>query len=215
VIKKILIIILSFFLISNAFAGVVSGFKLGKGSLKLSKDTANWVEYFFSGGKKGSFAGTIKKSHPWKPGLIAISIDGKYNSFFRHPKHISDDQVDNSHYSGMAIQSCEKKSGKKCYIFANGYKIKWDNGTSSKSRILKRKDIKAGKTFAKLTELGFYDGVTTSLSKVKSKIKLKNNGNKKLIEDDIVTQLKDLKELLDSGAITEEEFKKAKKKLLN
>ena len=33
--------------------------------------------------------------------------------------------------------------------------------------------------------------------------------------NDIVQQIKDLKELYDSGVLTEEEFNKAKKKLLN
>jgi|TARA_B100001094_G_scaffold227067_1_gene221582 hypothetical protein len=53
-----------------------------------------------------------------------------------------------------------------------------------------------------------------------------NDGNNSLIKksiitkkttssDDIVSKLKDLKELLDSGVLSEEEFKKAKKKLLN
>ena len=214
--KKISVIIFIFlFLTSNSFAGVTSGFKLGKGPLKLSKDTADWVEYFFSGGKKGRFVEKVKKGHPWKPGIIAISIDGKYNSFFRHPKHIADHQVDNSHYSGMAIQSCKKKSGKECYIFANGYKIKWDNGTSVKSRILKRKDIKVGKTIAKLTELGFYDGGTSAEPKKKSNNVKKNNFDKDNIDGDIVSKLKDLKNLFDSGALTKEEYSKAKKKLLN
>ena len=35
------------------------------------------------------------------------------------------------------------------------------------------------------------------------------------MNDDLVQQLKDLKELYDSGVLTEEEFNKAKKKLLN
>jgi hypothetical protein len=214
--KKISVIIFLFlFLTSNSFAGTKSGFKLGKGSLKLSKDTADWVEYYFSGGKKGRFVGKIKKSHPWKPGLIAISIDGKYNSFFRHPKHIADHQVDNSHYSGMAIQSCKKKSGQECYIFANGYKIKWDNGTSVKSRIIKKKDIKAGKTIVRLTELGFYDGGALTEPNKKSKTVKKNNIDKDKIDGDIVSKLKDLKDLFDSGALTKEEYSKAKKKLLN
>lgn len=53
-----------------------------------------------------------------------------------------------------------------------------------------------------------------------------NDGNNSLLKksiitkkttssDDIVSKLKDLKELLDSGVLSEEEFKKAKKKLLN
>jgi hypothetical protein len=36
-----------------------------------------------------------------------------------------------------------------------------------------------------------------------------------LSDKDIVKKLKDLKDLLDSGVLTNEEFEKAKKKLLN
>ena len=115
----------------------------------------------------------------------------------------------------MAIQSCKKKSRQECYILANGYKIKWDNGTSVKSRILKRKDIKVGKTIAKLTELGFYDGGTLAEPKKKSNNVKKNNFDKDNIDGDIVSKLKDLKNLFDSGALTKEEYSKAKKKLLN
>ena len=38
---------------------------------------------------------------------------------------------------------------------------------------------------------------------------------KKKTSDDLVKQLKDLNELYESGVLTEEEFSKAKKKLLN
>jgi predicted Zn-dependent peptidase len=44
----------------------------------------------------------------------------------------------------------------------------------------------------------------------KPKITKKTNSS-----DDIVSKLKDLKELLESGVLTDEEFEKAKKKLLN
>ena len=72
----------------------------------------------------------------------------------------------------------------------------------------------AGKTLQILQELGFYDdGITQSTSKVTSSEKKDTTSIKK--NDDIVQQIKDLKELYDSGALTKIEFEKAKKKLLN
>ena len=80
----------------------------------------------------------------------------------------------------------------------------------------------AGKTLQILQELGFYgDSVaqtttqTTTPKKVEKKKKKIKKESKKKMNDDIVQQLKDLKELYDSGALTEKEYKKAKKKLLN
>ena len=52
----------------------------------------------------------------------------------------------------------------------------------------------------------------------KTEIKTKESNNSKEVsigDEDIVTKLKDLKELLDTGVLSEEDFKKAKKKLLN
>ena len=141
--KKILvIIILGLMLSSNSFAGVTTAYKLGKGPLKVTKNTADVLEYFFSGGTKGVYA--EKQKNVWKPGLIAISADGAYDSFFRHPSHIT--RVDSKRYGAIAIKQCKEKSGQECFLFANGYKIVWNNGTNKKKRKLKRKDIKAGKT---------------------------------------------------------------------
>ena len=42
-----------------------------------------------------------------------------------------------------------------------------------------------------------------------------NKSSLKKTDDDIVQKLKDLEELYKSGALTKEEFEKAKKKLLN
>ena len=172
---------------------------------------ANTLEYFFSGGKKGAYA--KKQKSAWKPGLIAISVDGNYSSYFRHPFNVT--QIDSKAYWGIAIAKCKKKSGKECFLFANGYKIVWDNGSNKKKRRLKKKDIKAGKTIALLTELGFYDGSVSSSQNIKPKKTEKKKETKKVQKEDIVQKLKDLKELLDTGVITSEEFKKAKKKLLN
>ena len=198
---------------TNIYAGVTTGYKFGKGPLKLTKHMVNELEFFFSGGTRGAYAEKQKSS--WKPGLIAISVDGNTSYFFRHPFHVT--QVDNKAYWGIAISNCKKKSGQECYLFANGYRIVWDNGSNKKKRRLKKKDIKAGKTIALLTELGFFDnntslssGISKENEKKESKIKKESRADK-----DIVKKLKDLKELFDLGALSEEEFEKAKKKLLN
>ena len=80
---------------------------------------------------------------------------------------------------------------------------------------LKKKDIKAGKTIALLTELGFYDNNASSSTNTPKKVEKKETKKNSVNDKDIVQKLKDLKELLDSGVLSDEEFKKAKKKLLN
>ena len=209
---KILSIIFLYILFqTNLYAGVTTGYKLGKGPLKLTKHMVNELEFFFSGGTRGAYA--EKQKSAWKPGLIAISVDGNTSYMFRHPLHVT--QVDSKAYWGIAISNCKKKSGQECYLFANGYRIVWDNGSNKKKRRLKKKDIKAGKTIALLTELGFYDNNSSSSTNTPKKVEKKETKKNSVNDKDIVQKLKDLKELLDSGVLTDEEFEKAKKKLLN
>ena len=209
---KIVSIILLYILFqTNLYAGVTTGYKLGKGPLKLTKHMVNELEFFFSGGTRGAYA--EKQKSAWKPGLIAISVDGNTSYMFRHPLHVT--QVDSKAYWGIAISNCKKKSGQECYIFANGYRIVWDNGSNKKKRKLKKKDIKAGKTIALLTELGFYDNNASSSTNTPKKVEKKETKKNSVNDKDIVQKLKDLKELLDSGVLSNEEFEKAKKKLLN
>ena len=60
------------------------------------------------------------------------------------------------------------------------------------------------------------ENIVQGVYKTEIKTKESNNSNEVSIGDeDIVTKLKDLKELLDTGVLSEEDFKKAKKKLLN
>ena len=155
-----------------------------------------------------------KQKAPWKPGLIVIAYDGSEYSYFRHPLRVT--QIDSQHYIGLARKDCKKRSGKECFLFANGYRIVWDNGSDKKKRRLKKKDIMAGKTLQILQELGFYDGgITQTPKKIEKKKIEKKKEPKKKMNKDIVQQLKDLNEMYDSGALTKEEFEKAKKKLLN
>lgn len=169
--------VLGLLLSFKAYAGISTAYKLGKGSLKITKDTADVIEYFFSGGKKGYYA--EKQKEAWKPGLMAISVDGAYYSFLRHPLRVTN--IDGKHYAGMVIKDCKKKSGQECFLFANAYKIVWDNGSDRKKRRLKRKDIKTGKTIALLTELGFYDRARVYSSSTTPKITKKKKDKRSIV----------------------------------
>ena len=207
------IVVIGFLLIADSYAGVTTGYKFGKGPLKVTKNTADTIEYYFSGGRMGVYK--KKQKDAWGPGLMAISVDGTDSSIIRHPATVR--SIQPSHYAGQVIKSCKKRSGKECFLFANAYKIVWDNGSNKKKRKLKRKDIRAGKTIALLTELGFFDGSNSSALTTTTSKKTKKNKKKKesKSDKDIVKKLKDLKDLLDTGVLSKEEFEKAKKKLLN
>ena len=58
------IIFLCLFLSGNSLAGVTTSYKKGSGPLKVTEDTANVIEYFFSGGKNGVYA--QKQKEAWK-----------------------------------------------------------------------------------------------------------------------------------------------------
>ena len=62
---------------------------------------------------------------------------------------------------------------------------------------------------AKLTKLGFYNNNSTKTQKKEKKDLIVSSENKTIVE-----QLKDLSNLFKSGVITEEEFKKAKDRVL-
>lgn len=109
-----------------------------------------------------------------------------------------------------------------CFIFAKRYKIVWDNGNQPDN--WKQSMTKAGwsksQLSTKLKDLGFYDNDLALIApkdnkkKTPQKIDKIEKTNNSLKNTDIISQIKDLKNLLDSGVITQEEFTKAKKKLL-
>ena len=104
------------------------------------------------------------------------------------------------------------------FRFARKTSIRWKNGINPGKGKQSKFDSRMtdSEILAKLTELGFYGNETSSA--VKPKITKKKEESKKPTDADkgnIISQIKDLKELLDNGVITQDEFDRAKKKILN
>ena len=198
-------LILSFLLSTSAFA------KIGKGELKLD----SWaVDYFIE---------YIKGKGSNSPELFIISQDSSWATYYYCPAGQGNCR-DLSDQKGIKI--CERKSNVDCATFARGRTIKWKNGINKGRGKTSRIKSKWSDTeiIAKLTELGFIGDNTSSTESITPKIteKVEKKETKKIQkkkesknDGDIVKKLKDLKELLDSGVLTKEEFEKAKKKLLN
>ena len=68
---------------------------------------------------------------------------------------------------------------------------------------------------AKLTELGFYGDTPISEKNGKKEKELNKTENEVNKTENLVSQLNSLKDLYESGALTKEEFDKAKKKILD
>tara|TARA_Y100000768_G_scaffold363176_1_gene322605 strand:+ start:1064 stop:1717 length:654 start_codon:yes stop_codon:yes gene_type:complete len=216
-IKLIKIILAKFFfltLLLNSAEAAISYKHKGKGNLNLSENTVDVLEFYFSGGKVGRYA--EKGGAPWKPGLIVISEDGNFYDLFTQPLTVQDHNIATGNYVGRAKKKCEKFAKEynlpqKCYLFAVGRKIVWDNGSNKKRRKLKKSEISAGKTSQILQELNFY---TVSLNNSSSS-NTQSSDTSSNSDDDIVSKIKELQKLYEDGAITKDEFDKAKKKLLN
>ena len=183
--KKILGIVVLTFLI---FSNNVNAQRWGEGELQLTKSMADYFIKFIRG--KGNN----------KPADFYVTLDGTDGTSWTcsHAQCIEGDPIQD-------IYDCERKTGKKCKKFALKRTVQWKNGINpakGKASTFSSKWSDA-EMYAKLTELGFYN----------------NNSSKKSEKNtndiELVSKIKELKELLDSGVITQDEFEKAKKKLLN
>lgn len=186
--KKILVIsFLSFLLLISP---VKSG-GIGQGELKLSQQMVDWfIKYVkLSGGKK--------------PSVFLVTTDGVTGIYWQCPHGTC---RPGSHT--QEIKDCERRFNRKCAIFAKRRKVKWKNGINkgNKESVFKSKWSET-QIKEKLTELGFLGNKTQKIEK-KEASQTKGDG-------DITKQLTNLIEMYESGTITEEEFKKAKKKLLD
>ena len=162
----------------------------GSGELKLSDNAVHSFQKYLEG-KKG------------KPMRFFVSTNGKYTHWWYCPYSRCAPMGDT-----QEAKRCTKRAGVECKTFAVGRSIKWNNGVDKKTLKIKfsSKDTIPMIKY-KLSQLGFYSDGSISSSSSKSDDKKYSNN--------ITERLKTLSNLHQKGLLTDEEFKKAKQKLLN
>ncbi len=161
----------------------------GSGELKLSDNVIYSFQRYLQG-KKGS------------PMRFLVTEDGK-NLFWWYCPYSKCEVGGDT----QEAKKCSARHGVSCHTFAVGRSIKWDNGVDKKALKIKftsKDTIQEIKD--KLTKLGFYGDGTKDSATIKTDTKTRNN---------ITERLQTLSNMYKKGLLTEEEFKKAKQKLLN
>ena len=171
----------------------------GKGEIQLSERAINsFINYITGKTNKDS------KSLFNKPMSFWVTIDGS-ESYWWYCKHSSCRDI-----SAEERKLCERYHGQSCSRFARGRYVRWDNGINPKGKAAKfSSKMSESEVRVKLTKLGFYDNDSIITSNT-DEINVETNSSKSLTD-----QLSDLSKLFEDGYISEEEFTKAKKKLLN
>ena len=190
-----MVVILSLLLSGNAYSSLN-----GQGKLKLSDNVLSaLIHYLNPKAVHNKNAGHHQKGTPL---FFAVSLSGTNQGYSYCPTGRTCRQE-----PARVKRYCEKGLEEKCYIFARGRKIVW-NGINYRFK----RNASAIEIKDKLKEWGFIGTASTAITpEITKKVKKSTNTD----TDDIVSQIKGLKELLDAGAITQDEFDKAKKKLLN
>jgi len=198
----------------------------GRGQIQLSEDVVkSFIDYLV--GDIGT-----QKSVFNKPSTFWITIDGSRSYWWYKPQGGGSNKDRAQTYSDLfqaneAItqgdgvgpatskptierDKCERHHGQSCSRFAKGRYVSWNNGINPKGKAAKfSSEMSESEVRAKLTKLGFYDNDSIITSNT-DETNTETSSNKSLTD-----QLSDLSKLFEDGLITEEEFTKAKKKLLN
>ena len=198
----------------------------GRGQIQLSEDVVkSFIDYIV--GDIGT-----QKSVFNKPSTFWITIDGSRSYWWYKPQGGGSNKDRAQTYSDLlqaneAItqgdgvgpatskptierDKCERHHGQSCSRFAKGRYVSWNNGINPKGKAAKfSSKMSESEVRAKLIKLGFYDKDSIITSNT-DEINTETSSNKSLTD-----QLSDLSKLFEDGLITEEEFIKAKKKLLN
>ena len=208
--KKILIAIL--FLILSTNLVKAAGKYQGVGELKLDDPDVKWFLQYLKAPAGQSpmlfwvYQKMVKQSGHWycPEGNCQIS---KLANNARICKESAE-----KYYKKFIEEECKIFARKRTIIWKNGINPGKGKTSRAKSKF-SEEDLRA-----KLTELGFLgDAVSsnTSSSSNNTKTKSENNNSSTALSDKDVKRLKELKELFDDGILTEEEFQKAKNKILN
>ena len=152
------------------------------------------------------------------PGMFAVNQEGKWSYYMYCPiKYTGNCRFE----VGKVIQRCTKQSKQRgygrCYLFANQRKIVWDGKNIRLPRKYNQSYIESV-----FKENGWYEEFvnkpSTGSGENKYIQKKKNKKKPKMVKEkkskNIVSELQELKKLREEGILTEEEFKDAKKKLL-
>jgi len=200
--RVIYIIIFSFFASNSSFSSTT-----GSGEIKFSSLVIDGVLHYFDLNAVRDTRGNRKGV----PSFFAVSKSGRNYGYTYCPSGQSC-----AMQPIQALQLCRKRSGERCYIFAKRRIIKWNQINFDVSRKATQSEVRDI-----LREFGFIGSESTSKkSSIKPKITKKKEKKKKKVitkseSDDVVTKLKELNELYKDGALSKEEFDKAKKKLLD
>ena len=189
--KKILIFF--FIIVNNSYS--YAGY--GSGDLNISGNALNWfIQYVQNPGGKKNPGGSPMK--------FSVSSDGKYAWYYYC-------KARNTHRCAPIVDTelnkkCEKQSfGSECQIFAVGRSIKWRNGIAENKKLKFKSSDSRQEIIAKLSDLNF---IKKEEKKTKPDKKIKSS------KKDLSTQLIEITELYKSGALSEEDYLKAKNKLL-
>lgn len=161
----------------------------GTGELKLSDNVIKSLQMYLKA-KKGS------------PMRFLVTENGK-NAYWWYCPHLQCKPSGDTKEAKM----CTERYGVPCHTFAVRRSIKWKNGIDAKALKIKlTSEDSIQQLKEKLTQLGFYgDGIINSSSSKSDDKKSSNN---------ITKRLESLNNMYEKGLLTEEEFKKAKQKIL-
>ena len=189
----------------------------GIGPIKFSNQTMDsFFAYLRGDGNPRGDVGVRKGS----PLSFAINPEGKVSYYYYCPLKFGSGACKSA--DTEAVSACSKRSKARgygrCKLFARGYKVVWGGANIKFSR---KFDEQVVRTI--FQQNGWYEEFSnrpppsgSSENKYIQKKKDKKNSNivKKSNNADIIKEIKELKKLLDEGILTEDEFKDAKKKLL-
>ena len=188
------------------WSNVSSASLYGSGDLEISKNMFKRIYNYLGSGVKNKTAGAQRTG---RGTYFAITVSGKESGSTYCPwSQCEDNPI-------MAKKHCEKNAKKyanlneKCKLMFKGKTLKW-NG--SKLKLSKKDDLEKEIARAGINVIGsssVNQNIEIKKPVIEKKPKKNNNST------DIASQFEKLNKLYKSGALTKDEFNKAKKKLLN
>ena len=211
--KKLLgIIVLGLLWCNSSMAASI----YGSGDIEISKRVFDHIVNYLGSGVKNKKAGAKQRG----PGTnFAVSISGNFSraSYCPHVQGCIDTKLKTKRWCETEF---EKQFGRKekCKMMFKGPKLKWN---SANIRLSQKDDIEGALARAGITVTG--SSYATKKQTTEEKVITKKETKKpkktakeiKTPDKDIAQKLKELNELYKSGALTKEEFQKAKGILLN